>query len=149
MLVYLCRPLFCRNLFGYRITCSLCLSMFLWCCCDAIYGCLLAMHLVVDSFCSIGRRVVLCTFVFIAISIQYLIFYFLFVWQHPGCWFHCSFSSQRYILNYTLCCYIPVVCNLYVWCFPWDCLCGLVVRVPGYRSRDPEFDPGATRYSEK
>jgi hypothetical protein len=22
----------------------------------------------------------------------------------------------------------------------WDRLCGLVVRVPGYRSRDPEFD---------
>jgi hypothetical protein len=30
-----------------------------------------------------------------------------------------------------------------------DRLCGLVVRVPGYRSRDPGSIPGATRCSEK
>jgi hypothetical protein len=30
-----------------------------------------------------------------------------------------------------------------------DRLCGLVVRVPGYRSRDPGSIPGATRFSEK
>jgi hypothetical protein len=30
-----------------------------------------------------------------------------------------------------------------------DCLCGLVVRVPGYRSRDPDLIPGATRFSKK
>jgi hypothetical protein len=29
-----------------------------------------------------------------------------------------------------------------------DCLCGLVVRVPGYRSRDPGSIPGAARFSE-
>jgi hypothetical protein len=28
-------------------------------------------------------------------------------------------------------------------------LCGLVVRVPGYRSRGPGYIPGATRFSEK
>jgi hypothetical protein len=28
-------------------------------------------------------------------------------------------------------------------------LCGLVVRVPGYRSRDPALIPGALRLSEK
>jgi hypothetical protein len=30
-----------------------------------------------------------------------------------------------------------------------DHLCGLVVRVPGYRSRSPGSIPGATRFSEK
>jgi hypothetical protein len=30
-----------------------------------------------------------------------------------------------------------------------DHLCGLVVRVPGYRSRAPGSIPGATRFSEK
>jgi hypothetical protein len=30
-----------------------------------------------------------------------------------------------------------------------DYLCGLVVRVPGYRSRDLGSIPGATRFSEK
>jgi hypothetical protein len=31
----------------------------------------------------------------------------------------------------------------------YDRLCGLVVRVPGYRSRGPGSIPGATRFSEK
>jgi hypothetical protein len=30
-----------------------------------------------------------------------------------------------------------------------DSLCGLVVRVPGYRSRGQGSIPGATRFSEK
>jgi hypothetical protein len=30
-----------------------------------------------------------------------------------------------------------------------DRLCDLVVRVTGYRSRDPGSNPGATRFSEK
>jgi hypothetical protein len=30
-----------------------------------------------------------------------------------------------------------------------DCLCGLVARVPGYRSRGPGSIPSATRFSEK
>jgi hypothetical protein len=30
-----------------------------------------------------------------------------------------------------------------------DNLCGLVVRVPGYRSRGPDSIPGAARFSEK
>jgi hypothetical protein len=30
-----------------------------------------------------------------------------------------------------------------------DSLCGLVMRVPGYRSRGPGSIPGATRFSEK
>jgi hypothetical protein len=29
------------------------------------------------------------------------------------------------------------------------CLCGLVVRVPGYRSRGPGLIPGTIRFSEK
>jgi hypothetical protein len=32
---------------------------------------------------------------------------------------------------------------------PVDRLCGLVVRVPGYRSRGPGSIPGPTRFSEK
>jgi hypothetical protein len=32
---------------------------------------------------------------------------------------------------------------------PPDRLCGLVVRVPGYRSRGPGFTLGATRFPEK
>jgi hypothetical protein len=31
----------------------------------------------------------------------------------------------------------------------YDHLCGLVVRVPGYRFRGPGSIPGATRFSEK
>jgi hypothetical protein len=31
----------------------------------------------------------------------------------------------------------------------YDLLCGLVVRVPGYRSRFPGSIPGITRFSEK
>jgi hypothetical protein len=31
----------------------------------------------------------------------------------------------------------------------YDRLCGIVVRVPGYRSRGPGSIPGATRFSEK
>jgi hypothetical protein len=30
-----------------------------------------------------------------------------------------------------------------------DRLCGLVVRLPGYRSRDPGSIPGATRFPKK
>jgi hypothetical protein len=30
-----------------------------------------------------------------------------------------------------------------------DRLCGLVIRVPGYRSRGPGSIPGATTFSEK
>jgi hypothetical protein len=30
-----------------------------------------------------------------------------------------------------------------------DCVCGLVLKVPGYRSRAPGSIPGATRFSEK
>jgi hypothetical protein len=35
------------------------------------------------------------------------------------------------------------------WCFLFDSLCGLVVRVPGYRSIGPGSIPGATRFSDK
>jgi hypothetical protein len=33
------------------------------------------------------------------------------------------------------------------WCMCVDHLCGLVVRVPGYRSRGPGLIPGATEFS--
>jgi hypothetical protein len=32
---------------------------------------------------------------------------------------------------------------------PLDCLCGLVIRIPGYRSKGPGSIPGTTRFSEK
>jgi small VCP/p97-interacting protein len=34
-------------------------------------------------------------------------------------------------------------------CSMGDCLCGLVIRVPGFRSRGPGSIPGATRFSGK
>jgi hypothetical protein len=34
-------------------------------------------------------------------------------------------------------------------CVCKDCLCGLVVRVPDYRSRGPGSIPDTTRFSEK
>jgi hypothetical protein len=39
--------------------------------------------------------------------------------------------------------------NLYVMQMKVDRLCGLVVRVPGYRSRGSGSIPGANRFSEK
>jgi hypothetical protein len=39
--------------------------------------------------------------------------------------------------------------KFYMYAFKCGLLCGLVVRVPGYRSRDPGSIPGATRFSEK
>jgi hypothetical protein len=39
--------------------------------------------------------------------------------------------------------------NLYVMWKKVDRLCGLEVRVPGYRSIGPGSIPGATRFSEK
>jgi hypothetical protein len=38
---------------------------------------------------------------------------------------------------------------MYVMNMKVDRLCGLVVRVPGYRSRGPDSIPGVTRFSEK
>jgi hypothetical protein len=35
------------------------------------------------------------------------------------------------------------------WKIQWDRLCGLMVRVPDYRSRGPGSIPIATRFSEK
>jgi hypothetical protein len=71
----------------------------------------------------------------------------------------CSLSDSSYELKYE--CVINVfIMRLYVsvWVyvdFPdlmlmFDRLCGLVVRVPGYRYRGPDSIPGATRFfSEK
>jgi hypothetical protein len=39
--------------------------------------------------------------------------------------------------------------NLDLYLSNMDRLCGLVVRVPGYRSRGPGLISGATRFSEK
>jgi hypothetical protein len=47
-------------------------------------------------------------------------------------------SKVAMIMNYTV-----IIYNLH------DRLCGLGVRVPGYRSRGPGSIPGATRFSEK
>jgi hypothetical protein len=33
--------------------------------------------------------------------------------------------------------------------YMFERLCGVVVRLPGYKSRGPGFIPGATRFSEK
>jgi hypothetical protein len=41
-------------------------------------------------------------------------------------------------------------CGVFAFCLlSSDRLCGLVARVPGYRSRGPDSIPGATRFSEK
>jgi hypothetical protein len=48
--------------------------------------------------------------------------------------------------------YIPrIICSVwkYYLFITTDHLCGLVVRVPGYRSRCPGTIPGTTRFSEK
>jgi hypothetical protein len=39
--------------------------------------------------------------------------------------------------------HVNIICN------DEDLLCGIVVRVPGYRSRGPGSIPGSTRFSEK
>jgi hypothetical protein len=39
--------------------------------------------------------------------------------------------------------------NIKIIQFEYDRLCGLVVRVPGYRSTSPDSIPGATRFSDK
>jgi hypothetical protein len=46
-------------------------------------------------------------------------------------------------------CFIVCVALCAVFCFVLDRLCGLVVTVPGYRSRGPNSIPGATRFSGK
>jgi hypothetical protein len=43
---------------------------------------------------------------------------------------------------------IPKPCNLFTQCII-DCLCGLVVRVPGYRSGGPRFDSRALEEKKK
>jgi hypothetical protein len=40
-------------------------------------------------------------------------------------------------------------CILYFYKVIADRLCGLVLRVPGYRARGPGSIPGATKFSEK
>jgi hypothetical protein len=50
------------------------------------------------------------------------------------------FSSDHFAINSLL---------SISFCLASDRLCGLVVRVPGYRSRGPGSIPGATRFSEK
>jgi hypothetical protein len=37
---------------------------------------------------------------------------------------------------------------LRIYCQQYDCLCGIVVIVPGYRFRGPGSIPGAARFSE-
>jgi hypothetical protein len=43
---------------------------------------------------------------------------------------------------------LKYICFLFCVCV-CSRLCGLVVRVPGYRSRGPGSIPGSTRFSEK
>jgi hypothetical protein len=62
--------------------------------------------------------------------------------------------SQRVTCLYCLCSFLcwvlfkhgVLIC---VKCCLWDSLCGLVVRVSGYRSRGLGSIPGTTRFSEK
>jgi hypothetical protein len=70
---------------------------------------------------------------------------------HKVIWFG-SVISPSY--NFALLKYVCLFINFYdIGCSLlnvfWDRLCGLVVRVPGYRCRGPGFIPGATRFSEK
>jgi hypothetical protein len=55
-------------------------------------------------------------------------------------------------MNFDICAsdYISPIKTVYIYlCVCVYRLCGLVVTVPGYRSRDPCSIPGATRFSEK
>jgi hypothetical protein len=45
--------------------------------------------------------------------------------------------------------YLVILITFREACELLDRLCGLVLRVPGYRSRGPGSIPGATRFSEK
>jgi hypothetical protein len=53
-----------------------------------------------------------------------------------------SFSNFGVSFLYYYYCY-------YYYYYYYYCLCGLVVRVPGYRSSGPDSIPGATSFSEK
>jgi hypothetical protein len=55
--------------------------------------------------------------------------------------FNVLFNST---LNYCVCVCVCMCIHTYT-----DCLCGLIVRVPGYSSRGPGSIPGSTRFSEK
>jgi hypothetical protein len=60
----------------------------------------------------------------------------------------CSFQTGGFIsLDYLTVLYQLQNLNEVYW--DVDRLCGLVVRVPGYRSRSPGSIPGATRFYEK
>jgi hypothetical protein len=58
----------------------------------------------------------------------------------PGASFYCTFKKLLEVCS---------LCTYYSSCSNCDRLCGLAVRVPGYRSRDPGSIPDATRFSEK
>jgi hypothetical protein len=57
--------------------------------------------------------------------------------------------NVRLFIIYTALCHKKPFTLLYVYWLSNDRLCGLVVRVPDYRSRSPGSIPGATRFSEK
>jgi hypothetical protein len=59
-----------------------------------------------------------------------------------------SLKFFRLFLLYYLNDWISLI-KICMYIMPPDSLCGLVVRVPGYRSRGPGSIPGATKLSEK
>jgi hypothetical protein len=73
-------------------------------------------------------------------------------WKHLVFSAHCIscfstvLSSKNTSVLYGTC---PLFSNIFLWFKKCDCLCGLVVRVPGYRSRGPGLILSATRFSEK
>jgi hypothetical protein len=68
--------------------------------------------------------------------------------------FSCRFSTKIFDAvpiahMHVTCPAYHILLNLTIHNSMRDSLCGLVVRVPGYRFRGPGSIPGATRFSEK
>jgi hypothetical protein len=59
-----------------------------------------------------------------------------------------KFSSFSLLFNFISSFVFQICCFSFLF-FSVYRLCGVVVRVPGYRSRDPGSISGATRFSEK
>jgi hypothetical protein len=63
---------------------------------------------------------------------------------------HCVAVGEHATLYVCMCVYSDFLHIFYLFYFLLIVFaCGLVVRVPGYRSRGPGSIPGATRFSEK
>jgi hypothetical protein len=69
-------------------------------------------------------------------------FFLFFMWSHSACFPSVEWVKYEILLFAVYAIFSTVIKTV-------DCLCGLVVRVLGYRSRGPNSIRGATRMSEK